>query len=71
MFKMSMLTQKEIEVIKLLADKAPSNKELARAMSVTIKTAENYMRTIREKTGLNRTELVVAYYKGELKDYLY
>ena len=58
------ITEKEYEIIKLIAD-GQSNKEIAATLYLSEGTVRNYLSTILEKLGLrDRTQLAVFYYKN-------
>lgn len=58
------ITEKELEIIKLVAD-GLSNKEIAAKLFLSEGTVRNYLSSILEKLDLrDRTQLVVHYYKN-------
>ncbi|MGL4730658.1 MAG: response regulator transcription factor [Clostridium sp.] len=61
-----MFTEREIEIIKLIAD-GLSNKEIASTLYITEGTVKNYISSILSKTQLqHRTQIAINYLKGNL-----
>jgi two-component system, NarL family, response regulator NreC len=56
----SRLTMREIEIIQLLAD-GKTNKEVAAALGISARTAENHRAKIMEKLGLHSLSALVCY----------
>lgn len=62
----SMFTEREIEIIKCIAD-GLSNKEIASTLFISEGTVKNYISSILNKTNLShRTQIAIYYIKGNL-----